>query len=160
HPHVVADLEELGGVIHATPAHVGDVEEPVDATEIDERAVLGEVLDDALDDLAFLEALERLTLELGPFLLDENAARNHDVAAVLVELDDLELVGLADEGVEVPNRTEIDLRAGEERLDPALDRDGEAALHALADGSLDELVLLAGDGDVVPDLEPVRLLLG
>src|SRR5262249_42177485 len=55
---------------------------------------------------------------------------------------------------------EVDLRAGEERLDPALDRDGEAALDPLADRALDELVLLAGDGDVVPDLEPVRLLLG
>ena len=58
--HVVADLEQLGRVVDAAPAHVGDVQQAVDAAEVDERTVLGEVLDDALDDLAFLEALERL----------------------------------------------------------------------------------------------------
>ena len=58
---VIADLEQLGRVIDPAPAHVGDVQQAVDAAEVDERAVLGEVLDDALDDLAFLELLERLT---------------------------------------------------------------------------------------------------
>ena len=58
---VVADLEQLGRVVDPAPAHVGDVEQAVDAAEVDERAVLGEVLDDTLDDLAFLELLERLT---------------------------------------------------------------------------------------------------
>ena len=45
---------------HALPRHVGDVQQAVDAAEVDERAVLGEVLDDALDDRAFLQALEQL----------------------------------------------------------------------------------------------------
>ena len=57
---LVADLEELGRVVDAAPAHVGDVEQAVDAAEVDERAVLGDVLDDALDDLALLEGLEGL----------------------------------------------------------------------------------------------------
>ena len=51
----------------------------------------------ALDDLALLEGLEGLRLQLVALLLEEHAAREHDVAALLVELDDLELVGLADE---------------------------------------------------------------
>jgi hypothetical protein len=92
---VVADLEQLRRVVDPAPAHVGDVEEAVDAAEVDERTVLGEVLDDALDDLAFLQALERRLLEGGALLLEEHAARQHDVAALLVELDDLELEGLA-----------------------------------------------------------------
>ena len=61
-------------------------------------------------------------------LLEEDAAGEHDVAALLVELDDLEVVRLADELVEVLDRTQIDLRAREERLDA--DVDGEAALDA------------------------------
>src|SRR5262249_20130125 len=111
-------------------------------------------------DLAFLEALERLSLQLGALLLEEDAARQHDVAALLVELDDLELVGLADERVEVAHRAQVDLRPGQERLDAAADRDRQAALHALRDRPLDELVLLARDRDLVPDLQPVGLLLG
>ena len=49
---LVADLEHLARVVDAAPAHVGDVEQAVDAAEVDERAVLGDVLDDALDDHA------------------------------------------------------------------------------------------------------------
>jgi hypothetical protein len=109
--HVVADLEHLRGVRDAAPRHVRDVQEAVDAAEIDEGAVLGEVLDDTLDDLAFLQLLERLLLHLGALLLEEHAARQHDVAALLVELDDLEAVGLADEGVEVAHGAQVDLRA-------------------------------------------------
>ena len=45
--HLVAHVEHLGGVVHAAPAHVGDMQQPVDATEVDERTVLGDVLDGA-----------------------------------------------------------------------------------------------------------------
>ena len=158
-PHVIADLEQLRGVRDASPGHVGDVQEAVDAAEVDEGAVLGEVLDDPLDDLAFLELLEGHPLQLGALLLQEHAARQHDVAALLVELDDLEAVRLADEGVEVAHRAQVDLRARQERLHAAADGDREAALHARADGSFDQLVALAGARDLVPNLEAIRLLL-
>jgi hypothetical protein len=72
------------------------VQQAVDAAQIDEGAVLGEVLDDPLDDLAFLELVERLLLELGSLLLQKDPAREDDVAALLVELDYLEAVLLAD----------------------------------------------------------------
>ncbi len=87
-------------------------------------------------DHALFEGLEGLRLHLVALLLEEHATREHDVAALLVELDDLELVGLADQLVEVADRAEIHLRARQERLHAAADRDGEAALHALADGAL------------------------
>src|SRR5205814_8360131 len=74
----VADLEHLGRVPDAAPAHVGDVEEAVDAAKVDEAAVLGDVLDDAFDDLAFLQLLQGLALELRPLLLEEHAARKDD----------------------------------------------------------------------------------
>jgi hypothetical protein len=70
-PDMIADLEQLGRMGHAAPRHVRDVQKAVDAAEVDEGAVLGEVLDDTLDDLAFLELLERLPLELGALLLEE-----------------------------------------------------------------------------------------
>src|SRR4029077_5633400 len=70
---LVPHLEKLGRMIDAPPAHVRDVQEPINAAEIDERAVLGDVLDDAADDLSFLEGLERLCLLLVALLLEENA---------------------------------------------------------------------------------------
>src|SRR5262249_44118016 len=142
----------------ATPAHVGDVEQAVDATEIDERAVLGDVLDGALHRHPLGQRLEGLRLHLVALALEEHAAREHDVAALLVELDDLEFVGLADELIEISNRPEIHLRSGQEGLHAAADGDREAALHALADGPFDELVRLAGVRDLIPDLHLVGLL--
>src|SRR5262245_58938032 len=43
-----SDLYELGRMRDAAPRHVGDVEQAVDATEIDERTEVGDVFDDAL----------------------------------------------------------------------------------------------------------------
>src|SRR4029079_8492644 len=158
--HLVSHLEELFGVVDASPGHVRDVEEAVDAAEIHERTVLGDVLDDALDDLALLEGLEGLGLLLVALLLEEHAARQDDVAALLVELDDLELVGLPDQLVEIADGPEVHLGAREERLHANLDGDRQAALHALADGAFDELVAFARAGDLIPDLHLVRFLLG
>src|SRR6266702_523351 len=158
HPHFLADLEHLRRVADAAPAHVGDVEQAVDAAQVDEGAVVGEVLHHALQDGALLQVLERLLLQLLALLLEEHAAREDDVAALLVELDDLELELLADELVEVPHRADVDLRPGQERLHA--DVDGEAALHAPDDDALDELVALARGRDLVPDAHLVGLLLG
>src|SRR5690606_29185599 len=44
---------------HATPCHVGDVQQTVDTTEVDKRAVVCDVLDDTLDDNAFFQRLKQ-----------------------------------------------------------------------------------------------------
>jgi hypothetical protein len=44
-------------VIDALPRNIGDVEQAVDAAQVDERTVIGDVLDDALQDLAFFQRL-------------------------------------------------------------------------------------------------------
>src|SRR6185312_3661140 len=95
HVELVADVDDFGRVTHALPRHVGDVQQAVDAAEVDERTVIGEVLDDALDDRAFLQALEQLFALLGELALDDRATRDDDVVALAIELDDLELKLLA-----------------------------------------------------------------
>ena len=72
HLDFVVDLDHLGRMIDAAPAHVGDVQQAVDAAEVDERAEVGDVLDDALADAGRLPAgLEQFGLLLGPFGLDQ-----------------------------------------------------------------------------------------
>src|SRR3569623_3075 len=53
--HLLADVEHFGRVIDATPGNVGDVQQAVDAAEVDERAVVGDVLAHAVDDLTLFE---------------------------------------------------------------------------------------------------------
>ena len=147
---LVVDLEELRRMTHAAPRHVGDVQQAVDAAEIDERAVVGDVLDGALEHLAFGERVQRVLLLLRVFLLEEDLAGEHDVAALLVHLDDAHPQLLAAQRVEVADGTHVDLRARQERADA--DVDGEAALDALDDAADDDLALGIGLLDFVPDL--------
>ena len=141
----------------ATPRQVGDVQQAVDAAEVDERAVVGDVLDDALDDRAFLQRLEQF-LALGTEARFEHGAARHDhVVALAVELDDLELERLAFERCRVLDRTDVDQRAGQEGAD-AVDHHGQAALDLAGDQAGDDGALLHRGFEVVPGLEALGLV--
>ena len=88
--HLLADVEHLGRVIDAPPRDVGDVQQAVDAAEVHERAVVGDVLDHAVDDLALFEVLHQLLALLGAGLFQHGAAGDDDVAAAAIHLQDLE----------------------------------------------------------------------
>src|ERR1044071_1369333 len=101
----------------AAPRHVRDVEQAVDAAEIDECTEVGDVLDDALPHLVLLELLHELLALAGPLVLEDDTTRDDDIAATLVQLDDLELELLAEQLVDVRDAAERDLRTREERVD-------------------------------------------
>ena len=88
--HRLADVEHFGRVIDAPPGDVGDVQQAVDAAEVDERAVVGDVLDHAVDDLTLFEVLHQLLALLGAGLFQHGAAGHDDVAAPAIHLQDLE----------------------------------------------------------------------
>ena len=147
---VVVDLEQLRRMADAAPRHVGDVQQAVDAAQIDERAVVGDVLDDALEHLALGERLERVLLLLRVLFFEQRLARQHDVAALLVDLDDAHPQLLAAQRVEISHGTHVDLRSGQERADA--DVHGEPALDPLDDAADDDLALGIGLLDLVPNL--------
>ena len=71
------------------PGHIGDVQQAVNATEVDERAVVGQILNDTLNVLAFLHGSQQLFTLVAVFFFQHCTARYHNVVAFLVELDDL-----------------------------------------------------------------------
>jgi hypothetical protein len=156
HVDLVVDLEELRRVADAAPRHVRDVEQAVDAAQIDERTVVGDVLDDAAEDLALGERLERGLLLLGVLLFEEDLAREDDVAALLVDLDDAHAELLPLQRIEVANGTHVDLAAGQERADADVHR--EAALDPLDDAADYDLAFGKGALDLVPNLHLLGLL--
>ena len=98
----VADRQHFRRMLDAAPREIGDVQQAVDAAEVDERAVIGDVLDDALDDGAFLQRRQELLALLAQARLEHGAARHDDVVALAVELDDLELERLVLERASCP----------------------------------------------------------
>ena len=142
-------------MVDPAPRHVGDVEEPVDAAEVDEGAVIGDVLDHALHDLAVLEHFQGLGLLLLHRFFQNGLAGKDDVAALLVDLDDAHFELFAAQAVQIAHRPQVDLRSGQERAHADVDR--QAALDALDDPSFDRGALAIGALDLVPDLHPLGL---
>jgi hypothetical protein len=158
HVDVLADLEDFRRVPDAAPTHIGDVEQAVNAIEVNERAEVGDILDGALADVArghFRQELAPLVVAL---LLDQFAAGENNVLALLVDLDDFKFVGVADELGQVLGRNHVDLRGGQKSLHADVDQ------QTTLDGGLD----LAGDGaafvangeDFIPILFEFGLFLG
>ena len=157
HLDLLADLQRLGRVVDAAPGDVGDVQQPIDAAEIDEGAVVGDVLHHAVEDHAFLQALDQLAALLGAGLLQHGAAGDDDVAARAVHLEDLERLRAAHQRADVAHRADIDLAAGQERHGAA-EIDGEAALDPAVDRAVDALLGLERLFQVGPGFLAPRLL--
>src|SRR6185437_13747277 len=74
HLDALADMQGLRRMVDAPPRDVGDMQQTVDAAKIDERAVIGDVLHDAGQDLAFLEAGDQLGAGLGAAFLEHRTS--------------------------------------------------------------------------------------
>ncbi len=156
--HFIADPEQLRGVVHPTPGHVGDVEQPVNSTEVHKTTVVGDILDDSVHHAAFLDPFQRLRLQLLAFFFEESTPRQNDVATLLVELDNLEFVALADELLEVAHGSEFHLGPGEECLHA--DVDCKTSLDSAGDDTFDQLASFGGLVDLIPDSQFVGLVFG
>ncbi len=137
-PQRVADVEHFARVPDALVAHVGDMQQAVDAAQVDERAIIGDVLDDAVDDLTLREALDQPGTLLGAGFFEDRAARHDDVTALAVHLQDDERLRQVHERSHIAHRADIDLAARQER-DGTRQIDREAALDAPKDHAFDTL---------------------
>ena len=90
------------------------MKQAVDAAQVDEGAVVGDILDHALQDLAFLEVGHQFGALLGPGFFQNGPARDNDVAARAVHLEDLKRLRRAHQRADVAHRTDIDLAARQE----------------------------------------------
>src|SRR6266700_7729951 len=149
--HLLADVEHFGRVIDTTPRDIGDMQQAVDAAEVHERAVVGDVLDHAVDDLALFEVLHQFLALLGAGLFQHGAARYHDVAAAAIHLEDLERLRVVHQRCDVADRPDVDLRTRQEGY-RAVEIDGEAALDLVEDDAVDLFVVLERLFELAPAL--------
>ena len=153
----LADGQHFGRVIDAAPGDIGDMQQAVDAAEIDERTVIGDVLDHAVDHLTLFEVLHEFLALLGAGLFQNRAARHHDVAAAAIHLEDLERLRIVHQRRDVADRTDVDLGARQERHG-AVEVDGEAALDLIEDDAVNLLVALEGLLELAPALFAARFV--
>src|SRR5262249_24369266 len=154
----LVDVDDLVRVGDPPPAHVGDVQEAVDAAEVHEGAEVGDVLDHALADLADLDLLQQIVLHLLAQVLDQLAAADDDVAPGLVDLQDLALDGPADVVADVRRPADVHLAGRQEDVDADVDQ--QAALDLAGDHAADDVALLVLGEDRLPLLLPFGLAVG
>jgi hypothetical protein len=148
----LADLDHLGRMADAAPAHVGDVQQAVDAAQVHERAVIGDVLDHA-----FAQAGDQLGALLGAGFFEDGPARDDDVAPRTVHLQDGEGLFLVHQRADVAHGADVHLRARQEgRRAAQIHR--EAALDAADDGAGDRLLGFELLLQTVPGLLAARLV--
>ncbi len=145
-------------MVDVRPRQLGDVDQAVDAVQVDERAEVDDVRDLALDDEPGLQAIEDLLADLLALLLEHRAARQHDVVARAVELDHLRLDLRAHVLVEVRHAPDVDERGGQEAAHAEVD--DQPALDDLDHGALDRLAGLGRRFDAPPRLLEAGALLG
>ena len=156
--HMLADLKHLTGMGKPGPRHVRDVQEAVNPVEIDERAEIGDILDRSTDPVADVYAAEEPLALLRALLLDNFPPAQDDVFALFVDLDDLEIVGVADESLQILGRNDIDLRRWQKGFDT--DVHGEPAFYDRLDLSFDEPLAFEDRNDLLPVLSGRGLFLG
>ena len=135
------------------------MQQSIHTSQVDEGAKIGDVFDDSFAHLSLFQLLDDPLAQSLAFLLEHCSARNHNVAPCLVQLDDLELEGLAEELVEVLDLANVDLRTGKESLDTQ-QVDDDTALDAASEAAINGRAAVVGLLDAVPHTHEVGFLLG
>ncbi len=124
---LIAHVQHLRRMRDAAVRHVGNMQQSVDAAQVDKRAIFGEVLHRAGDHRTFHQMFQRGALADVDFFFHRRLTRNHHVAAAPVELDNLDRYILPDEQIQIVHWARIGLRAGHEGADSHVHR--EPAFH-------------------------------
>src|ERR1700730_17932219 len=101
---LIADVDQIAGMSETTPGHVCNVQQTINAADIDKGSVIGEVLDHAGQNRAFLEMLQSFGALFALLSFEYLLARDHDVAAFLVQLDDGNFENFALYRIEIARR--------------------------------------------------------
>ena len=134
------------------------MQQAIKPAKVDERAVLGEILDHSSEDRAFFQMLQRLSTLFLLRTLEQFLAGNNNVAALFIELDDGDFDRLSLHAVEVANRAQVHLRAGQKSV-RAHNVHGQAALDSIDHHALNRLLLVMSFFDLIPGMNALRLLM-
>ena len=77
-------------MVDTLPGNVSDVEQTIDAAEINECAVIRDVLHNTINHLAFSQVLHQFRTLFSPGLFHDGTARHNDVATPAVHFQNLE----------------------------------------------------------------------
>src|SRR5262249_12326566 len=105
----LARLDDGGRILHARPAHLADVQQAVDAAQVDEGAEVADGANDAGADLPLGQLVPKLGATLLPLLFQKCTPADDEVALIGLHLGHQTAETLVDELLRVLNAIEINL---------------------------------------------------
>ena len=130
----VAHVHDFAWVLNAFPRHVGDVQQTINAAQVNECAVVSEVLNDTFDFHAFLQVFQQLIAFCAVFGFDNGTTGNNNVVTLLVQLDYFELKLFAFQVQSVTNWTNVYQRTWQERTN-TIQLNSEATFNFAVDNT-------------------------
>ena len=136
-------------MVDPAPSHVRDVQQTVNTAQIHERTVIGDVLDDAVHDIAFGQLADDFCALFGTAFFQDGATGHNDVPPAAIHFQDLERLSHSHQWADITHRAHIDLRSWQERNCTA-QIDGEATFDPAKDRAFDAFLFVVGFFQAVP----------
>ena len=93
------------------------MDKTVDTAEVDEHAKIGNRFNRSLEDLPLFKAAQNCLALVGHFCFDKNFMADDNIFRRMVYFHDAEIHFPSDQSVEIADRPNVDLRAGEKSVD-------------------------------------------
>src|SRR5947209_4694801 len=98
----------------SSPRHIGNMKKAINATNIYKGTVIGNIFDDALNNLANIKKIKYLFTAFRTLFINEFAARNDNVATARVNFENIRGNSLANKLVKIHNALNVNLRTWQE----------------------------------------------
>src|ERR1039458_1023481 len=157
HLNLVAHVHQITRVRQPSPRHVSDVQQAIESAEVHERTVLRQVFHHSGQYRTLFQMFQRLVAFLALLAFQQFLAGNHDVTALLVELDDCHFKRLALHALKIPDGPQIHLRSWQ-KSSRAQDVDGEPAFGPLNHCRLNWPLFAVSFLHLIPGVNARRLL--
>ena len=125
--------------------------ETVHAAQVDEHPVIGDIGNGTRNHLAFHQVGLHIFPKFFAFVFEDGAAGDYHIVALAVIFEHFEIKGLADEVVQIFDRSQIDLRIRQEGRYADIDR--KATLDPIVNSTGNGAVRFLDLGDIFPDLD-------
>lgn len=134
------------------------MQQAVNAAQVNEDTEVGDVLDGTFEYLVDFEVAEELLAHFAQAFFLEHLVADDDVFPQIVDLEDLEVHFGADDRIEVTDRADINLAAGQEGVHTT-QVDHHTALDATDTATTDDAIGSVDILDTLPDAHEVCLAL-
>ena len=145
----VTNINHFAWMTNALPSHIGNVQQPVYPAQINKGTVIGQVLNDTLNVLAFLHGRQQFFALMAIFFFQYRSSRYHDVVTLLVKLDHFEFKRLAFQVRCFAQRANIH-QGARKKGSNVVDVNGEPTLNLAIDDTNDYFALFAGFFQLFP----------